>query len=95
MTFDPQHDYEDERTAKVRLSGKLQEDCTCTACQLAGVGQGSDGKLLMPGVRIVDGRKEFIGRWRHGFELKRELAERRRMFETMKQSIVGQALVER
>lgn len=95
MTFDPQHDYEQLAAAKRRLGNKLQEDCDCAACQAADVGHGQDGKILVQSSRIVDGKKEFIGRWRHGFELKAELTERRRLFEGMKETLRQRELVER
>lgn len=93
--FDPLHDYEDLGAAKLRLGSKLQEDCACAACQAADVGHGADGKLLIRETHKIDGRWVVKGRWYHGLELKLELGKRRRMFEDMKQSILGHALVER
>jgi hypothetical protein len=95
MTFDPQHDYESMASAKLRLGGKLQEDCGCQACVAAGVGQGEDGKLLLRETHKIDGRWEVKGRWHHGFELKATLAKRRELFEGMKRTLVSHGMVER
>ncbi len=93
--IDPLHDYEDMRAAKARLHGKLQEDCDCPACAAVNVGHGEDGKVLIRETHKVDGRWVVRGRWYHGPELKAELGKRRRMFDDMKQSLAGHAMVER
>lgn len=95
MTFDPQHDYEDESSAKYRFNGKLQQPspCPCHVCRMFDL---TEGPILVPAMQqMPDGSKRFIGRWLHGAQLKAQLSERRRMFEGMKQQLVSHGMVER
>lgn len=94
-TFDPLHDYEDLAVVKARLVGKLQEDCRCRHCRMAGVGRGRGGRMLVPAMRrLPSGRKVYTGRWLHGLELKRHLEERQRAIEEFRQAISQIATME-
>lgn len=95
MTPDPQHDYESVEAVKARLGGKLQEDCRCRHCRMAGVGRGRGGKMLVPCMRTLpDGRRVYTGEWLHGLRLKRHLEERQRMLSEFKRVIGGMAMSE-
>jgi hypothetical protein len=95
MTFDPKHDYEDEASAKARFNGSLQQPLPCQ-CHLCRMFELTDGPILVPSFQnFPDGSRRFIGRWLHGVDLKRQMAERRRMFDGMKQSLASHAMVER
>jgi hypothetical protein len=95
MTFDPQHDYEDELSAKARFNGRLQQPvpCPCHPCRMFEL---EAGPILVPAMQhLPNGKKRFTGRWLHGAALKAQLAERRQMFDGMKRTLVGQGMVER
>lgn len=95
MTFDPKHDYEDEASAKARFNGKLQQPmpCPCHLCRMFDL---TDGPILVPTFEnFPDGSRRFTGRWLHGNDLKRQLAERRRMLDGMKRVLASHAMVER
>jgi hypothetical protein len=95
MTFDPKHDYEDEASAKARFNGKLQQPTPCP-CHLCRMFELTDGPILVPTFEnFPDGSRRFIGRWLHGVDLKRQMAERRRKTEGLKQSLSKPAMVER
>jgi hypothetical protein len=95
MTFDPKHDYEDEASAKARFNGKLQQPTPCP-CHLCRMFELTDGPILVPAFEnFPDGSRRFTGRWLHGNDLKRQMAERRRMLDRMKEAISGLSMVER
>jgi hypothetical protein len=95
MTFDPQHDYEDESSAKARLGGRLQQPVPCP-CHLCRMFEVEAGPILEPWTQTLpDGRRKRTGRWLHGAELKARLAERRKYFDLFKQVLAGHAMVER
>jgi hypothetical protein len=95
MTFDPQHDYEDESSAKFRLNGALQQPVPCP-CHLCRMFELTEGPMLVPAMQTMpDGSKRYIGRWLHGMDLKRQIEMRRSMFEGMKRMLAGHAMVER
>jgi hypothetical protein len=95
MTFDPKHDYEDEASAKARFNGKLQQPRPCP-CHLCRMFELTDGPILVPTFEnFPDGSRRFTGRWLHGVDLKRQMAERRRMLDRMKETLAGLSMVER
>jgi hypothetical protein len=95
MTFDPKHDYEDESSAKARFNGRLQQPtpCPCHLCRMFDL---TDGPILVPAFQqMPDGSRRFIGRWLHGVDLKRQMAERRRLLDRMKEAIYGLSMAEK
>lgn len=95
MTFDPQHDYEDEASAKYRFGGKLQQPVPCP-CHLCRMFEVEAGPLLTPAMQTLpDGSRRYTGRWMHGQELKAAIEKRREMFNGMKRVLAGHAMVER
>jgi hypothetical protein len=95
MTFDPKHDYEDEALAKARFNGQLQQPtpCSCHLCRMFDL---TDGPILVPSFQdMPDGGRRYTGRWLHGMDLKRQMAERRRMLDRMKEALSGLSMVER
>lgn len=95
MTFDPQHDYEEESSAKLRFNGKLQQPVPC-GCHLCRMFDLEAGPMLVPAMQTMpDGSKRYIGRWMHGRELKAAIAKRREMFDRMKATLASHGMVER
>jgi hypothetical protein len=95
MTFDPKHDYEDEASAKARFNGSLQQPvpCPCHLCRMFDL---TEGPILVPSFQnMPDSSRRYTGRWLHGMDLKRQLAERRKHFESFKRTLANMVLVER
>jgi hypothetical protein len=95
MTFDPKHDYEDEASAKARFNGSLQQPRPCP-CHLCRMFELTDGPILVPTFEnFPDGSRRFTGRWLHGADLKRQLAERQRLTDGLKRVLSSHAMVGR
>lgn len=69
MPFDPLHDYADPHVDPPEGAGP----CDCAACAAAGV---EHAKVMVLEDRVVEGRSVTVGRYLHGYELRRWLAQR-------------------
>lgn len=94
MTFDPQHDYEDEASAKARFGGLTQpRPCPCHRCRMFEL---EEGPILVPWTKTMpDGERRKTGRWLHGAELKAQMATRRTYTDRLKRVLVSHGMGER